>query len=61
MKLEKYIKDKFKGNVSAFARSVGTSQTQACRWVAADCDWDDGKVKKTLFDVNAEKKLNQKD
>lgn len=39
-----YINAKYNGNTAAFARDVGTSHTQATRWLQMGCLWIDGQV-----------------
>ena len=51
MTLRDHIDNEYKGNVSAFSRSVGTSQTQAVRWLEMDCVYIDGQILKPIKDI----------
>lgn len=42
--LKQHIETNYNGNTAAFARDVGTSHTQATRWLQMDCLWLDGQV-----------------
>ena len=55
MTLRQHIFNEYKGNVSAFARDVGTSQTQAQRWLGMDCVWLNGQVFKQLSKIKGKK------
>jgi len=44
MKLSKYIKDHYSGNISAFARTQDVRQDQAARWLKRNCVVIDGAV-----------------
>lgn len=51
MNLFDYIQKHHAGNVSHFARSIGVSRVQVARWIAYDCEWQDGRILRPLFDV----------
>ena len=51
MTLFQHITQNHAGNVSHFARSIGVSRVQVVRWIAYDCEWDNGRILRPLFDV----------
>jgi len=44
MNLKQHINTNFDGNVTAFARSIGTTYQQVQRYIKLDCIWYDGRV-----------------
>lgn len=44
MTLKQHIETNYNSNTAAFARDVGTSHTQATRWLQMGCLWIDGQV-----------------
>ena len=57
MKLFNYIKDKYNGNTSAFARTQGVRQDQVARWLKRNCMVVDGVV---YCEVSKVSKVNKK-
>ncbi len=52
MTLRTHIDKEYKGNVAAFARDVGTSHTQASRWLGMGCIWLNGQTWKQQSNLN---------
>ena len=44
MKLREHIDSKFKGNVSAFARSIDRKRQQVVEWLGYDCTIKSGTI-----------------
>lgn len=44
MNLRNFINNHHNGNVTAFARSIGSTYQQVQRWIKLDCIWHNGRV-----------------
>ena len=52
MTLRQHIDNEYKGNIAAFARSIGVSHTQVSRWLEYGATWTNGQAHKQLSNIN---------
>lgn len=57
MTLKQHIKEAYGGNLAAFVRHINSgrkttiNRVQVERWIKYGCEWDNGRVKRVLFEV----------